>query len=525
MQETLASIEAASHSFLRALTGVLSDSFGVATPAALSSSSTADTNATATPTASLSSALGSAGATQVDLASLQLLGALRRHSIAGTSSAVPPDQQQRTTSFSPANVSLDESIREVLNSVRDSLAQSATATGDASEMRTSSRSIVPQILARGGNVTATTAEGSSTSTTTSPREQLQLLSTLATRRSFSRADELTDAVEQLVALRSSSASPANIVAADAESDALVRALAHVVATLERILTLSKRVQARAGASSAISASSSSAAKRRSADQLREVELAERELLWGHVDELLENVGILCRQRADALSARENGQQQQQQTATRMAPMHRRRISLDDGAPVDGEAPPPTYSPAEAHEHGIKHSPKPPSYMGFEDQQHVSADDKGSALATTSHDAIFPQRDRQLSSAHQDKLAMDLEHVSAAIERLYGVAPQLANQRVEPDRRALRERQLAKLGNAIERLSKGRLENQRAARPLPLSGPGGLLDENATEEEAQAAAEARLAAAKDKALDQLISQISRATERTLTDQRVELGAGG
>jgi hypothetical protein len=107
----------------------------------------------------------------------------------------------------------------------------------------------------------------------------------------------------------------------------------------------------------------------------------------------------------------------------------------------------------------------------------------------------------------EKMQRDLDSVSQAIERLYVVSPQLANQRVEPDRRVLRERQLAKLGNAIERLSQGRLDDQRAASlPATIYEPETQAERSRREREA---------------VDKLIERIDKAASRTLADQRVEL----
>lgn len=219
---------------------------------------------------------------------------------------------------------------------------------------------------------------------------------------------------------------------------------------------------------------------------REVELAERDLLWGRVDDLSERVGQMCRRRAAAIAEDEAREQQEQLERTWESPTL-----------------PPTYDtlhhpPAYAHNHPA--SPTNALRSSTESSFPDSLDEKA-ALSQ-------PRTSRGVSGAHGEKMQRDLESVSLAIERLYLVTPQLANQRVEPDRRLLRERQLAKLGNAIERLSKGRLDDQRAkASPT--------LEEDPVENRI------RLRRQQDEALERLITQIDKAASRTMLDQRVDL----
>ncbi|KAM0752034.1 hypothetical protein T439DRAFT_324129 [Meredithblackwellia eburnea MCA 4105] len=273
---------------------------------------------------------------------------------------------------------------------------------------------------------------------------------------------------------------------------------------------------------------------------REVEIAERELLWGRVDDLSERVGELCRERARRaaleleleleLEERDGvvmmmegeGEETEEIDEKRMEAERER----DDSSSMDGHDLP-RYShdfgtslpPAYGNAHGQQqHSPadweKPPisPQLAFLSSA-VPASPLEASLASSTPTATTTTtrtRPRRISNVHSEKMLRDLESVSMAIERLYVVSPQLANQRVEPDRRLVRERQLAKLGNAIERLSKGRLDDQRAA-PSPVI----------PEEPEQKAA--RIKKIQDVALDKLIDQIDRAASRTLTDQRVDLNA--
>lgn len=236
---------------------------------------------------------------------------------------------------------------------------------------------------------------------------------------------------------------------------------------------------------------------------RQVEQAERDLLWGRVDDLSERVKLLSQQRAEGVDSFMQGT-----GANRTL----REGELGDlpRYSLDGDA------AGQAH--------LPPAYYGEDtmlaDEKSDPASDvkpappRSPSLLDPASAAARPvARIRKVSSANSEKMQRDLDSVSQAIERLYVVSPQLANQRVEPDRRKLRERQLVKLGNAIERLSQGRLEDQRA---MALPAGEDELDE--------AVAERRRAQTREReqrAMDRMLDQIDRAASRTLADQRVEL----
>ena len=223
-------------------------------------------------------------------------------------------------------------------------------------------------------------------------------------------------------------------------------------------------------------------------QVREVERAERDLLWGRVDDLSEKVGQLCRDRAAVAVAQPHSEAQADEKV--------QDWTVDAPFP-DTEADLPRYSTDHFR------PSFPPAYV--EPASSSSDWEKPPPSPST-------VRRSHAQPQHAEKMALDLESVSLAIERLYRVSPQLANQRVEPDARSLvRKSQLAKLGNAIERLSRGRLDDQRAA-PSPFQ-----LDP----EQAQFK-KARLERLNDTALDRLIDQIDKAASRTLSDQRVDLG---
>lgn len=242
---------------------------------------------------------------------------------------------------------------------------------------------------------------------------------------------------------------------------------------------------------------------------REVETAEKELLWGRVDDLSERVGALCRERARATLVEEREE-------TRSGRERHQTIAEDEKS-GEWAAEQSLYEtsmdshdlPRYSTDHTGHHLP--PAYAHETEQDFSSDWEKAPVspeLSPSTSTSSPIQRTHRPSTAHNEKMQLDLENVSMAIERLYLVSPQLANQRVDPDRRLVRERQLAKLGNAIERLSKGRLDDQRAIASPHIS------------EEAEEKA-VRIKRMQDAALDKLIEQIDRAASRTLADQRVDL----
>ncbi|BGP31909.1 hypothetical protein JCM10296v2_003688 [Rhodotorula toruloides] len=244
---------------------------------------------------------------------------------------------------------------------------------------------------------------------------------------------------------------------------------------------------------------------------REVEQAERDLLWGRVFDLSERVKLLSRQRVEALER--DGEDDWMRTPQDASQDTKFRT---DSLYEDSLSDLPRYSHDLDSAQQNSHLP-PAYYHDFvaDDKKEILAVDGGDeAIDLRRSSSSAPRtRQRKISGAHNEKMQRDFENVTSAIERLYLVSPQLANQRVEPDRRALRERQLAKLGNAIERLSHGRLENQRAV-------PSPAMDEDGQESTPQSRAMSRQAR-EQRAFDRLLDQIDKAASRTLADQRVEL----
>ncbi|GAA6020961.1 hypothetical protein JCM11491_001565 [Sporobolomyces phaffii] len=263
--------------------------------------------------------------------------------------------------------------------------------------------------------------------------------------------------------------------------------------------------------------------KRAVGAAREVEQAERDLLWGRVDDLSEKVRLLTLQRVESAQVEELEEEEEE----RLPQSRSARASLDAfhwsprSRDVAWDAASLSSLPSYNHDLELSSPNLPPGYFhDLHDEKDGQDRDikaplsprspsqlQGSTSTSTAVDHQPTRRIRKVSSMQSEKMQRDLDSVSQAIERLYVVSPQLANQRVEPDRRVLRERQLAKLGNAIERLSQGRLDDQRAASLPPLT----------FEPETQAERSRR----EREAVDKLIERIDKAASRTLADQRVEL----
>ncbi|KAK4046190.1 hypothetical protein OIV83_006265 [Microbotryomycetes sp. JL201] len=234
--------------------------------------------------------------------------------------------------------------------------------------------------------------------------------------------------------------------------------------------------------------------------VEEVQAAERDLLWGRIDDLSEQVKVLGRRRMTT-------------SPPEYAPDRSEEVEQlgDSVLPAWKKEHEPSVASADLPRYAYESdSARPPAYLedtASIESLHEKKDISDSALSGPGQFTLAVNQ-RQRVASFSEKTRRDLDGVTKAIERLYVVSPQLANQRADQDRRQLRERQLAKLGNAIERLSKGRFEDQRASPAL-------------ADDESERRARDRLHRIHADALDHLVDQIDRAASRTLADQRVEL----
>lgn len=241
----------------------------------------------------------------------------------------------------------------------------------------------------------------------------------------------------------------------------------------------------------------------STNVVRAVEEAEVELLWGRLGDLLDDT-------TDTFKL----QNLQRSPSTVRRAHHEYLFGATPALTNDAPA-------FEAH-HALPEysSLEPPSYDNgdLEDENGFQADIKQdlannveSPVRTVTRTPIF---------ASDEKMQLDLDRMASAIERLYVSAPQLANQRVDPvqrndeARQQLREMQLAKLGTAIERLSKGRMEDQRASLLQNSANPFAT---------ARSRSKSREQDVQKESLDRLLDEIDRASARTLDSQRAAMSS--
>lgn len=173
---------------------------------------------------------------------------------------------------------------------------------------------------------------------------------------------------------------------------------------------------------------------------------EAALLWTRIDEELESIASICKERTESLP----------------------RFS--------GEFLPPQYDPADYEHHA------PPEY----DQQHHGQ--RSSLDDPKSRPAVSPT----IAGSHMnEKMRLDLEAVTMAIDRLYLVAPQLHNQRVE-----LKSKK-------VEQMEKARMQGMHASS----SSRSGKQKEPDVKE-----------------LEDILELLGKASERSMKDQSVVLEGG-
>lgn len=249
----------------------------------------------------------------------------------------------------------------------------------------------------------------------------------------------------------------------------------------------------------------------SANVFRAVEEAEVELLWGRIDDMLEALSATSASQASSTEAPPSDGY--------TFPAKNTRTGVD--AALLGPTPKMTSDEAVFGNLPEYEQPAPPGYSatgmlnGTSNGNHN--EDRKESVQADDVDRIPARRTSTRHPQYADeKMQIDLDRMTSAIERLYVAAPQLLNQRVAYSprplsaasmaaRKELREAQLAKLGTAVERLSRGRMEDQRA---------------NLTDMPTSAKAKGKKAADnKVNSLERLLQDIDRATKRSLNDQRV------
>ncbi|CAE6408046.1 unnamed protein product [Rhizoctonia solani] len=207
-------------------------------------------------------------------------------------------------------------------------------------------------------------------------------------------------------------------------------------------------------------------------QSSSVSTTEQAMLWAQVNHVLGDIQTLCHERTVPTPF--------------LSPYHL--------AEYDGTLPP-------EYDHD-EYAANPPLYESSSQPFVDFAQEKGkrSLEERSVHQSAPSHRESIVSS---EKMKLDLDSVMMAIDRLYLVAPQLSNQRVELKRGKLEQMEFARVAGAIEKLvDTGRLDDQRATyRPTPALRKG----------------KQRLEDKQD--LDDLMSLIGQAASRTLDSQTV------
>lgn len=264
----------------------------------------------------------------------------------------------------------------------------------------------------------------------------------------------------------------------------------------------------------------------SINAVRAVEEAELELLWGRVDDLLRDLSELCGRRntiAYPAEVSPAAPASQQHRPLRQAVDH---ILVGPTPAMASDDP--TF-PSNQHALPEYSSLDPPEYVSPDDSREYAAVED---VKTEADRLTAGSRQRMSEHSHNgvledEKMQIDLDKMASAIERLYVASPQLADQRVDAvrtstphsgttmaDRAQTRELQLARLGAAIERLSRGRMEDQRAA----LSANFGT---NNVHPPASVTVKGKAKENKLQSLNKLLDDIDRAANRSLNDQRVTM----
>ncbi|CAO3637595.1 unnamed protein product [Mucor hiemalis] len=140
---------------------------------------------------------------------------------------------------------------------------------------------------------------------------------------------------------------------------------------------------------------------------------------------------------------------------------------------------------------ISHPPK------YDDISSINGNEKEEAppaYESVPHQTVNLEDKKPLLSPNSVTSSHDLDDLLSAIDKLSHIAPRLNNQRVDLNERQVKELAAATLGRTVERLSRGRMEDQRAILPLK---------------------------SKQEVLHDLIQQIHKSASRSLDTQRVSL----
>lgn len=244
--------------------------------------------------------------------------------------------------------------------------------------------------------------------------------------------------------------------------------------------------------------------------VRAVEEAEVELLWGRMSDLLGNTMHVLKMDTSARTPVLKQSTTTQEYLFGATPALNNETGTFDNQnalPEYSSLEPPSYDSGDLQDGADE-------YTDTKDAMEGNAQTMSPRVRTATRGPTYPASD--------EKMQLDLDRMASAIERLYVSAPQLANQRVDAvhrnneSRQQVREMQLAKLGTAIERLCKGRMEDQRAS--LLQQQQSSSSNPFAT---ARSRSKSKEQDMKKESLDKLLDEIDRAAARTLDGQRATM----
>jgi hypothetical protein len=206
---------------------------------------------------------------------------------------------------------------------------------------------------------------------------------------------------------------------------------------------------------------------------------ERALLWNRIDQDLEIVSRLCRERMDPF-----------------------RDEVQVGERAISPSLPPQYDPADFE--------LPEYRMSYEYPPSFTDEKEKKSLAKLGIATDTAQARPSTASAHDEKMRLDFEAVTMAIDRLYLVAPQLHNQRVE-----LKKKKLEEMERAAKSTGKSKVKGSTTASGTDLAvGERGDLSRQGSGSKAKGKQRGEV-----EELESMLSLIGKASSRRMNDQAV------
>jgi hypothetical protein len=218
---------------------------------------------------------------------------------------------------------------------------------------------------------------------------------------------------------------------------------------------------------------------------------QRTLLWDRIDEDLEEVSRLCRLRMMAID-----------------PFSDASV---EGHRAMSTSLPPEYDSADF---------EPPEYrMSYDYPRHLAGEKEKDSLHKLSADKSNHRPLSATSTTHDEKMRLDFEAVTMAIDRLYLVAPQLHNQRVELKKKKIEEMERA--SKAVDASTLQKNLNGLSSAGRSRSGSSAEMGAEGLERKrTQAKGKGKQVGHDDLSeLENILSLIGKASSRRMNDQAV------